>query len=306
MKARIASLTCLILLAVPRFGRAAPSVTSDSECPSASAVSAGLVGLLPSGDPVFAVANIRTLGDRQVVELSSEGEPVGRRELPPQADCQTRALDAALIIAAWLDAMPARSFEPPDVTASAPPPHDKTSAVPPTDEEPHRVWVGLGLLGMLDAVGANMGMTAEVAIERVVGSLGLAAATSAALARDVTVGQGTARWWRPALQAALRLPLLDDDWNLEASLGPILGLIVLQGRGYDQNRKDVVSSWGAGAGLRSARTWGRAQLWFELSGRFWPERQRIRNEVQDTKTTRTEELPRWEGYFGLGFSLAAH
>jgi hypothetical protein len=212
-----------------------------------------------------------------------------------------------LIIAAWLDAMPARSFEPQEITASpAQPTRDKTSAVPPADEEPHRVWVGLGFLGMLDTVSANMGVTAEVSLERVVGSLGLALSTSAALARDVTVGQGTARWWRPALQTALRLPVLDDDWSLEASLGPIIGLIVLQGRGYDENSKDVVRSWGAGAGLRSARTWGRARLWIDLAGRFWPEKQRIRNQVQDTRTTRTEELPRWEGFFGLGFSLAAH
>jgi hypothetical protein len=283
-----------------------PSVTSDSECPSAAAVTAALAGLLPSNDPTVAVASIVTQDDRQMVRLSSEGEPVGSRELPRQPDCQVRALDAALIIAAWLDAMPARTFEPAEATPAERQKPEPEPTTPTTDEDPATIWVGLGLLGMIDPVGTDLGLTAEFAVDHAVGPLGLAVATSAALARDVTVGQGTARWWRPALQAALRLPFTAGEWNLEASVGPLIGLVVLHGRGYDENSKDVVTSWGAGAGLRSQRTWERCRLWVELGGRLWPETQRIRSEVQDVKTTRTRDLPRWEMYLGLGFSLSPH
>jgi hypothetical protein len=277
-----------------------PSVTSDSGCPSAAAVTAGLAGLLPGNDPGVAVASIVTQDDRQLVKLSSEGEPVGSRELPRQPDCQTRALDAALIIAAWLDAMPARTFEPAEAVS---PERRKPEPESDEDEHPARLWVGLGVLGMLDPMGANLGLTAEFAVDQAVGPFGLAVATSAALARDVSVGQGTARWWRPALQAALRLPFAAGDWTLEASAGPVFGLIVLQGRGYDENSKDVVTSWGAGAGLRSQHTWERCRLWVELGGRLWPETQRIRSEVQDVKATRTRDLPLWEATLGLGVSL---
>jgi hypothetical protein len=158
---------------------------------------------------------------------------------------------------------------------------------------------------MLDTVGGNLGLKGEVGIEHLVGDLGLAVALSAALARDVSVGQGTARWWRPALEVDLRLPVLPGTWDLEASLGPVIGMVVLHGRGYDQNSKDVVSCLGVGAGLRSSRAWGHTRLWVELGARLWPETQRIRNDVQDAPRPRTKELPQWEGYLGLGFSLAA-
>jgi hypothetical protein len=305
MKAKIASRALLVLLAFPALARANPTVTSDSECPSADAVTAALAGLLPPGGPVSAQARIRTLDDHQEVAFSSEGEPAHSRELPQDPDCGARAQAAALIIAAWMDAMPVGALSLPEVAVATAQPADSLPAEDPsTASERRQVWPGLGVLGMIDTVGANLGLTGEVGVEHVVGGLGLAAALSAALARDVSVGQGSARWWRPAMELQVRLPVLPEDWNVEASLGPAVGLIILQGRGYDRNSKDVASCWGAGAGLRSSRTWGRTRLWIEARARLWPETQKIRNEVKDAPLPRTQELPHWEGYLSLGFSLA--
>lgn len=305
MKAKIATRALLVLLAFPGFARANPSVTSDSECPSADAVNTALAGLLPPGAPAFAQARIRTLDDHQEVAFSSEGEPAHSRELPQEPNCEARAQAAALIIAAWMDAMPVGTLGLPEVTSPTAQPVDSPPVEDPsTASERRLVWVGLGVLGMLDTMGGNWGLTGEVGLDHVVGDLGLAVALSAALARDVRVGQGTARWWRPALELDLRLPVLTGAWNIEASLGPIIGLLVVKGYGYDQSSNDVVVSWGAGAGLRSFWTWGPARLWIDLRGRLWPEAQKIRNEIQEPPVTRTAELPQWEGFLGLGFSLA--
>jgi hypothetical protein len=305
MKAKIASRALLVLLAFPAFARANPTVTSDSECPSADEVTTALAGLLPAGGPAHAMAQIRTLDDHQEVAFSSEGEPAHSRELPQEPSCEARAQAAALIIAAWMDAMPAGALGPPDVTVPTAPPAGSTPAQDPdTDSGQRSVWLGLGALGMLDAVGVKGGLAGEASFERLVGNLGLAVALSGALAREVSVGQGTARWWRPALAADVRLPILTHGWNLEASLGPVIGMVVLHGRGHDRNSNDVARSWAVGAGLRSSRTWGRTRLWIELKTRLWPETQRIRNEVQDAPLPRTQRLPPWEGTLGLGFSLA--
>ena len=238
------------------------------------------------------------------VELASESEPAATRILPAEPDCESRAQAAALVITAWLDSMPADplgrvesvaalSVEPASLRA----PVTKTSL----PAQP-RFSLGVAALASLDARGAGAVLSGEAAWTRLAGRFGLAAGLSAPLPREMGVGSGTARWWRPVLALALRVPLTQGAWILDGGIGPILGLLVVAGSGFHPDNTDVAVSWGATAGLRLARrSRSKWAYWAELRTLLWPAAQNIRSEVPGS-APRLAALPRIEAQLGLGFS----
>lgn len=293
----------LLALALARPALAAPVVTSDSPCPSAAEVSAQVANLWQGERGTSVAAHIRLDGARLLIDLANENEPVITRSLPLESDCRARAQAAALVIAAWLDTVTVDPVGLPPVVPAAP----TRMSAPVTQTPAHapRFLLGLGGYASLDAQGAGALFSGDAAFLRVTGRLGLRAGLSFPLPRTMTVGQGQSRWWRPVLDLGVILPLYEGTWNLHASAGPALGLLVVAGKGFDHNRTDVVLSWGALAGLRLGfmRASG-STAWLEVCGLLWPGSQSIRNDVVGT-TPRDVALPRWEGHLGVGFSFAA-
>jgi hypothetical protein len=298
---RALGLALAALCAMVRPAPAAPLVSSDSECPSAPEVTALLAGLLAGNDRVAGAAHIRIQGGQMAVELNSESEPAASRILPAEPDCGLRAQAAALVIAAWLDSAPS---EPLAVESAAVPPAQTGNSIEATTTpNPPRLWLGMGALGSLDTQGAGGALSGEAAWARLVGRIGLLASITVPLSREMSVGQGTAGWWRPVLALAARVPLFSGGWIFEGSFGPAFGLLRVSGRGFDQNHTDLATSWGATAGIRLARRHGgRWAYWAELRGMAWPVPQSIRNDVQGQEP-RLTSLPRIEMQVGLGFSF---
>jgi hypothetical protein len=289
------------LCAMAKPAPAAPLVSSDSECPSAPEVAALLAGLSTGNDRVGGAAHIRIQGGQMIVELNSEIEPAASRILPAEPDCGLRAQAAALVISAWLDSAPG---EPLAVESTAVlPAQPRNSIERTTTPRPPRLWLGLGALGSLDMQGAGGVLSGEVAWARLVGRMGMLATITAPLPRETSVGQGTAGWWRPVLALAARVPLFAGSWIFEGTVGPAFGLLMVSGRGFDQNHTNLAPSWGATAGVRLARRHGgRWAYWAELRGMVWPVTQSIRNDVQGQEA-RLTALPRIEMQAGLGFSF---
>jgi hypothetical protein len=323
------ALGALCMAALP--ASAAPSVSSDSECPSAADVVARLAGLWNADNPASVAAHIHVGVGQMTVELVSESEPAATRALPAEPDCESRAQAAALVIAAWLDAMPADSLvlpapAPPfgDFTTDSPPglpPRASPAPVPApvlapaarlgisvTETPlppPSRFSLGLGAFASLDAQGAGAALFGEAAWARVVSWFGLAATLSVPLPRELGLGSGTALWWRPVVALTLRAPLTQGAWILDGGVGPVFGLLVVAGSGFSPNHTDVAASWGATASVRLAYRRGHSgAYWAELRTWVWPATQSIRNDVVGA-TPRLAALPRIEGQFGLGFSFGA-
>jgi len=301
---RVLALGALCLAATP--AAAAPLVTSDSDCPSAAEVTTRLTGLWSGDNPVAAMAHVRVQGGQMAVELASESEPATSRILPAESDCGARAQAAALVIAAWLDSMPADPLgrvEPVALLSVEPASLRAPIAETPQPAQPPFL-LGVGALAAFDAEGAGVVLSGETAWTRLVGRFGLAAGLSAPLPRKTDVGSGSARWWRPVLALEMRVPLTQGAWILEGGLGPALGLLVVAGNGFHPNNTDVAVSWGATAGVRLAhRSRSKWAYWAELRALVWPAAQNIRSDAADGKTLNLAPLPRIEGQLGLGFSF---
>ena len=298
------ALGALWLAAVP--ATAAPLVTSDSDCPSAADVVTRLTGLWTADNPASAAAHIHVGVGQMTVELVSENDPATTRVLPAEPACESRAQAAALIIAAWLDSMPGDPLGQVESVAalSVEPAGPKT----PAGETPlpqSQFSLGLGAFASLDTRGAGAALFGEAAWARVVSRFGLAATLSAPLPRELGLGPGTALWWRPAVALTLCAPLTQGAWILDGGVGPVFGLLLVAGRGFNSNHTDVAVSWGATAAVRLAHRRGHAgAYWAELRTLVWPATQNIRNDVAGA-TPRLAALPRIEGQLGLGFSFGA-
>jgi hypothetical protein len=326
------ALSTLCVASMP--ATAAPLVSSDSDCPSAADVVTRLTGLWSADNPALVAARIHVGVGQMTVTLVSESEPASTRILPAEPDCQSRAQAAALVIAAWLDSVPAAllvlpepvlpsgSFgadspprQPPRaspalvaVPAAAPVPVSApaaqlqtsvTEAAPPAQS---RFSLGLGGFASLDPRGASAALSGEAAWARVAGRFGLAATVAAPLPRSTSLGGGTAFWWRPVVGLALRAPLTQGAWLLDTGVGPVFGLLVVSGSGFRPNHTEAAASWGAAAGFRLAHRRSRAgAYWAELRTLLWPAAQSIRVIGSGASSA---ALPRIEGQLGLGFSFA--
>jgi hypothetical protein len=242
------------------------------------------------------------------VELASESEPAASRTLPTEPDCESRAQAAALVIAAWLDTMTADPLGLAVPIALPPAGLTSPQARAPVAEKPllaqARLSLGVGALASVDARGAGAVLSGEAAWLRLVGRFGVLVGLWLPLPRDMSVGQGSASWWRPVLALALRAPLTQGTWILDGGVGPALGLLVVTGNGFDQNHTDVAVSWGVTAGVRLAhRSTSKWAYWAELRGLLWPAAQNIRDQVAGA-APHLAALPRIEAQLGLGFSFA--
>ena len=296
------ALGALCVTALP--AAAAPAVTSDSECPSAADVVARLAGMWSADNPASVAAHIHVGVGQMTVALVSESEMAATRVLPAEPDCESRAQAAALVIAAWLDGVPADPLAlPAPAPVSAPTARPDISLAETPLLPQSRFSLGLGAFACLDARGAGAALLGEAAWARVISRFGLATTLSAPLPRELGLGPGTALWWRPVVVLTLRAPLTRGAWILDAGVGPVFGLLLVAGRGFSPNHTDVAASWGATVGVRLMHRRGQAgAYWAELRTLVWPAAQTIRVIGSSPSSA---ALPRIEGQLGLGLSFGA-
>ena len=307
------ALLTLVLSAVPAVASAATRVSSDSSCPSADAISQRLLGLLAAGGPEAASARVRVDGETMRIELATPGEANRERVVAVSGDCDLRAEMAALVIAAWLDAMPAGTLSAPGLPPREPPrespPAPEAEAVDEA-EPPARgthTLIGAGLFGLADSAGGSGGFALEAAMPSLLSDFGWAAELSLAIPREVTVGQGTARTFRPTLALAATGEIALGTWALRPRAGGALGILAVSGSGYAANNRATTVTWGGGAGLALARAWQRGEMWARLDGLLWPQGRKLKSRQVDPAGPDIEvALPTWEARLAIGISWGIH
>jgi hypothetical protein len=292
--------------------RAATHVSSNTNCPSSDTISLKLVGLLPAGGPASASVRVRAESNRDgqmiVIEVSTPGEEAHQRTLPASGDCDSRAEAAALIIAAWLDAMPAAVLAapgvPPRIKKAAPTSGDAADFADEDESEPVpkglRGLLGGSLLGLADGQGSDAGLALDGTF--LLGQFGAALSVSLALPRSVAVGQGTANYWRPTFELNAMAQLYGAKWSLYAQAGPALALLLVQGTGFSPNHSDYSYELSAGAGLRAMVPWNNKTAWLGVNGILWPQGRKVESTVSGSPAVLSAPLPGWEVRLAVGLS----
>jgi hypothetical protein len=290
-------------------------VSSNTNCPSSDAISLKLVGLLSAGGPESASVRVRAESNQDgqtiFIEVSTPGEETHQRMLPATGDCESRAEAAALIIAAWLDAMPAANLAapgvPPRARKAAPAGDDAADLDDEEESEPLlkglHALLGGSLFGLADRHGADSGLALDATF--LLGALGLSLNTSLALPRTVAVGQGTANYWRPIVELAAMAQLHDAKWSLHIQAGPALALFLVQGTGFNPNRSDYSFELGGNAGLRAMMPWKTRTVWIGCDGILWLQGLEVESSVAGSSDLKHTPLPGWELRLTLGLSWRA-
>jgi hypothetical protein len=313
MKALVALALTATVLAISSRSLAAARVSSNSNCPSSDAISVRLLGLLAAGGPESASARVRSEGDSMRIEVSTPGEESRQRTVEATGDCEARAEMAALIIAAWLDAMPVGTVSTPGIPPREARPMPKSSgAKDPLDEgeverlsfSSHTLLSG-GIFGLGDGLGASAGLAALIGMPNVIENVGWLLEASMSLSRQMKVGLGTAHIRRPTFVLSATFELYRKRWLLRAQVGPALGALLVDGTDYpsNQNRSDTSIMWGADVGLSLARPWRRHEIWLRLDAIAWPQGRSVLSQEGPGIPNLAVPLPSLEVRSVLGFSL---
>jgi hypothetical protein len=306
-----AGLVVFVSLSSSATASAATRISSDSSCPSSEAISGRLPALLAAGGPESASARVRNDGQALHIELSTPGEPNQLRTVPLGGDCEERAEVAALIIALWLDAMPEGNIKAPGI----PPRERHDGAVgdghldaDDPNREPirssGRALLGAGGFGLADNRGASGGLVLGASMPELIEDFGLLVDLSLAWRREMSVGRGTTRYWRPTFALQATAEIHSRRWIVRVLVGPALGVLSVSGSGYDKDLNATTVTWGVDFGVALVRPWGRHEAWLSLGSIAWPQSRRIltRSSLPDSDAA----LPEWEGRLALGLSWGAH
>ena len=309
MKALTALALAAAVLTISSRAWAVARVSSNSNCPSSDAISLRLMGLLPAGGPESASARVRSEGDSLRIEVSTPGEASRQRTVEASGDCDARAEMAAFIIAAWLDAMPVGTVRTPGIPpreARPMPKHRRSGDDDPDVERlsfSTRTLLGFGAFGLADGLGASAGLAAMVGMPNVIENVGWLLEASMSLSRQMAAGQGTAHIRRPTFALPATFELYRKRWLVRAQVGPVLGVLLVDGTGYATNQSDKTVMWGAEVGLSLVRPWQGHELWIRLDANAWPQGRSVLVHQGPSAPNLVAPLPGWEARSMVGFSL---
>jgi hypothetical protein len=270
-------------------------IVSDSSCPSPEAVQKALASLRPAADWPATVVEIRAGDQSLAIDLGSSGTL--QRQLAVGPDCSARATSAALVIATWMDDLPAtvtgapilRALDEPTPAPPPPPPH-----VPAYQE--------IGAALSTDLTGWAPGGKAEFIRMRAEQDLGLQASIGLAAPREVWVGNGITRWMRTTAAVALHARHTLGRPFVAADLGLAIAYTAAWGTSYAVNRSDRAVTWGPVAGARAGIPWGRLRLWTDVRVCRWFPGDSVQIDSGASTSSASAILPSWEGQWSFGIS----
>jgi hypothetical protein len=302
-------------------------IRSSADCPSSTAVTAALVGLMPppNADALAAdIADVRLDAGAAVVRLrTSDGAFVAEKRLPTGLSCSERADAVAVILAAWevrLQSGARTSLPlPPDdspapgpraVSAIAPPPSaappvpatDLATAPPaenPVSSPPWQFSLGAGAFGSFAGSDLRGGTTIEATAGRPASpyAIGVSGFWVGDHQADLSNGQGA--WWRMGATVDGRRTFRTDATDLEARLAIALARLEVEGKSFPSTGTDVLVDPGLIGGLRLISQNKTLRPWLDLGLAYWPRT----HALAVSGTDRSIDLPHFELMLGVGLSF---
>jgi hypothetical protein len=286
------------MIAVLIVGSHSVDIRSAPGCPSADQIASQLRPLLPSDR---SPDRPRDLGFVDIVEswpdgtvgfhlrlLRHDGTVLGDRRLVLQTGCEEMAEAVASVFAAW------------ETDFQQAPAAERSTSVSIASHPPQtRFRLELGL----SAGAAFLGGTAlSGGIEAVTGLHAsrwqLRIASASETARTLKLDVGEVSWRHTIAAAGLMFRSLGSPWGVSADLDAIIGWATLAGRGYSSDYEQRSFEYGASAGFRVRRSFGRFGVWAEARANLWAKRQRALLEHSSERA----ELRNWDVMARLGVS----
>ena len=291
------------------------AIEGDADCPTAEAVNAELLRILPAPE--------NELGDRASVTRSeqslhvtlrgADGSVVGERAVVVEGTCEEQARVVAVILAAWLtDAHPefrtalpvAPAAEPlapeapkaPPVVAPAPP---AARAAPPAKPRQVFRWsAGAGAGVELSDAGAVAAFELSASFAPAAGWGATAFALFALPAtRELGSGSAVGFRWPFGVGPLLRSPA--GALSIELTAGPHLGWLHMSGKDFASGREANDLAFGVFAGARVTTRRSFLRPFLALTGLGWLSPATLTAQVPEAEL----ELSPLEGAVQVGVSL---
>jgi hypothetical protein len=286
----------LLVLAASAQAQTNIVVRSDSDCPSAQAVSQALWAIRPDDEWPPLVASIQSASDRIEVVLGVDAD--NKREIAPTGSCADRATGAALVIAIWSGKLPSHATGAPTLTVATP--MQSLTAAGRSDSVTE-----FGLSGFSSVVGGYApGIQAEVGRFRHERGWGVRAVAAYQGARSIAVDAGDTRYERAQLGVLLVLRWTAARLFASGDLGLLGTMTWAHGEGYSRNASAHGQNVGLGLDGRMGIRLGKFRLWVSLQGCRWASKETVRVEPLLTGAPTTAALPAWDAHLGLGASMA--
>jgi hypothetical protein len=287
-------------------------VRSATNCPAAEDVVERLLPLLPAtvgnddGQDVarIDVGEIQAGGamELHLLLVRADATVIGERRLLMQGTCQDMADAVATVIATW-ETKPLSGAAP-----EAPPASETHAAIAPMRVEsmqptplpnhPIQIIVSAGAgVALVGGVAGTSGI--DVQFGRTSSHWQLRVGMMGETARQINLWPGQVDWQRTTAAAGLSWRILDSSWLLALDAGPVVGWATLAGSGFSPSRQQRSFDYGAAAGLRAGRSFGRFALWAEWRTNVWTQVQRATLTGSDSSAN----LPQVDISVGLGLSL---
>ncbi|HEY2899230.1 MAG TPA: hypothetical protein VGL59_01555 [Polyangia bacterium] len=334
MNHQILSLTVsLVVLTAAAQTHAAPlaatgvEVRSSADCPSATAVRAALVGLIPPPNADASetdIADVRLDAGAAMVRLrTSNGAFVAEKRLPKGLSCGERADAVAVILAAWEarlqsgartslplppDDPPAPGMRaapaivPPTPTPPPVPATDLTTVAPGPNPVSSPSWqfsLGAGAFGSFEGSDLRGGATIEATAGRPVSPYAIGVGGFLVGDHQADLGNGQGAWWRMGATVDGRRTFRTDAADLEARVAVALARLEVEGKSFPRTGTDVLVDPGLIGGVRLLPQSQTLRPWLDLGLAYWPRT----HALTVSGTDRSIDLPHFELMLGVGLSF---
>jgi hypothetical protein len=268
-------------------------IEGDLLCPSEEAIRQALAQARPPSEWPADLVVIRS--NLQMLSIDLGRTSGRRRELAMGPDCQARATAAALVIATWMDDLPAEVTGAPVLQPLV------VEPAPPRPRGPAHHEIGAGLSTSAVA-GLQPGAYAEFVRLRPESDFGLLASLALDAPRDLSVDGGVSRWMRTSAALGVQARAMYKRLLLAADLGLAAAYSAAWGSGYASNKSDGSFTWGPVADLRVGIPWGRYRFWIAARTEWWVRPQSVQIDAKTPAGSARHDLPSWDVQAALGAS----
>ena len=286
------------------------TITSDSTCPTGSAVAEALAALIPPVDWPGGTVRIQSMADVHVVELVSDEST--RRQVRMTADCGLRATTVALVIATWTgelasDAAGApvlrahATSRPGEVPAKIPPVTTTALSVVPVSERE----LGAGLL-LSSSGGLAPGGRIDFVQTRAPKGLGWQVGLALPARRERAAFDGTTSWTRAAASLAVNGRVTLRRFIVSADAGLAVTYTFTSGHGYTIHQSAEALTGGLAAGARLALPWQHMRVWTDLRAYKWLFPQALTVNSPEGDRLATVALPSSDFQWAMGLAYLFH
>jgi hypothetical protein len=274
------------------------TITSDSGCPSESAVLAALAALVPPAEWPDGRVRIQAAADLLVVDLVSDGATQRQVQVPP--DCGLRATTVALVIATWTGRLASDAAGAPVLRGQAVKTAPTTISAPPVVAGAERE-LAAGIL-LSASGGIAPGLRIDFVETRAPRGFGWQVGLALPARRERGTAPGSTSWTRAAASIAVNGRITLGRLFVSADLGLAGAYTFTSAEGYSVDQGWEAITGGLVGGVRFVLPWRRFGIWTDGRATKWLFPQSVAFDESAGGRVATVALPSYDLQWAVGLS----